>query len=118
MAGKGRGMTFFQMLRDVLVASLNRGQFPMAIMGLIAIIAICRMPPADLSRLVFRLLDGAEAHEYGGYVLTLVIAVAWAHHSKRQRRESAAEIARLSEQRNRFQQMALDMQVKSSRRTK
>lgn len=44
-------MTLFQMLRDVLVASLNRGQFPMAVMGLIAVIAVCRMPPEDLSRL-------------------------------------------------------------------
>jgi hypothetical protein len=47
VSGNRKEMTFFQMLRDVLVASLNRGQFPMAIMGLIVIIAVCRMPPAD-----------------------------------------------------------------------
>lgn len=108
-------MTFFQMLRDVLVASLNRGQFPVAIMGLIVVITICRMPPADLSRLMFRLLDAAEAHEYGGYVLSLMITIGWAIHGRRQRREIAAEIRRLSEQRNRLQQMTLDIQIKSSR---
>lgn len=54
------------MLRDVLVASLNGGQFPLAIIGLIMVIAVCRISPPDLSRLVFRLLDAAEAHEYGG----------------------------------------------------
>lgn len=109
-------MTFFQMLRDVLVASLNRGQFPVAIMGLIVVIAICRMPPADLSRLIFRLVDAAEAHEYGGYVLSLIITVGWAIHARRQRREMAAEVRRLSEQRNRLQEMALNVQLKSSRR--
>jgi hypothetical protein len=111
-------MSFFQMLRDVLVASLNRGQFPMAIMGMIVIIAVCRMPPADLSRLVFRLLDVAEEREYMGYALCLVIAVAWAIHSKRQRREMAAEIRRLSERRNRLQPMAFDGQIRSSGRGK
>lgn len=113
-----KGMTFFQMLRDVLVASLNRGQFPMAIMGLIVTIAVCRMPPADLSRLIFRLLNAAEAHQYGGYVLSLVIALAWAIHGKGQRRVMTAEIRRLSEQRNRFHQLALDGHIKSSRRRK
>jgi hypothetical protein len=111
-------MTFFQMLRDVLVASLNRGQFPMAIMGLIVIIAVCRMPPSDLSRLVFRLLDAAEARNYMGYVLCLIIAIAWAVHSKRQRREMAAEIRRLSEQRSQLQQITLDRQIRSSGRRK
>lgn len=118
MASNRKGMTFFQMLRDVLVASLNRGQFPMAIMGLIAVITVCRMPPADLSRLVFRLLDVAEEREYMGYGLSVLIAVAWAIHSKRQRREMAAEIRRLSGQRNQPQQMAFDRQISSSGRRK
>lgn len=111
-------MTFFQMLRDVLVASLNRGQFPMAVMGLIAVIAVCRMPAADLSRLIFRLLDAAEAREYGGYVLAVTIALGWAIHSKRQRREIAAEITRMNEQYARLQQIDPTAQVKSSRRAK
>jgi hypothetical protein len=67
---------------------------------------------------VFRLLDVAEEREYMGYVFCLVIAVAWAIHSKRQRREMAAEIRRLSEQRNQLQQMALDGQIRSSGRRK
>lgn len=112
-------MTFFQMLRDVLVASLNRGQFPMAVMGLITVIAVCRMPSADLSRLIFRLLDVAEAREYGGYVLAVTIALAWAIHSKRQRREIAAEIRRLSDQRTRLHRTGPDTQIgSSSRRSK
>lgn len=111
-------MTFFQMLRDVLVASLNRGQFPMAVIGLIAVIAICRMPAADLSRLVFRLLDAAEAHAYGGYVLTVTIALAWAIHSMRLRREFTAEIKRLNEQCTRHPQMGPSAHVKSIGRTK
>lgn len=88
----------------------------MAVIGLIAVISICRMPPSDLSRLIFRLLDATEAHEYGGYGLAVVIALGWATHSRRQRRNAAAEIRRLSELRNRLQQMALGARIKSSTR--
>lgn len=116
MPSSRRGVTLFQMLRDVLIASLNRGQFPIAVIGLIALIAVCRMPPADLTRLIFRLLDAAEAHEYGGYALTAATALSWAISGKRQRQKMAAEIERLSEERNRFQRIALDGQIKSSRR--
>jgi hypothetical protein len=118
MANNRGGMTFFQMLRDVLVASLERGQFPVAIAGLIVVTAVYRMPPTDLSRFLFRLLDAAKAHEYGGYLLSAVIALAWALHGKWQRREMTAEIRRLSEQRNHFQALALNGQVKSSGRNK
>ena len=90
----------------------------MAIMGLIVIIAVCRMPPSDLSRLVFRLLNAAEARKYMGYLLCLIIAIAWAVHSKRQRQEMTAEIQRLSEWRSQLQQIALDRPIKSSGRRK
>lgn len=116
MASNRRGMGFSQMLRDVLVASLNRGQFPVALIGLILVIALVRIPPADLSRLIFRVLDAAEAREYGGWALSALISLAWIYQSKRQRRAIAAEMGRLSEQRNWLQQIALNGQIKSSRR--
>jgi hypothetical protein len=97
---------------------VEQGSVPDGDHGLIVVIAICRMPPVDLSRLVFRLLDATEARSYVGYVLSVVVTCAWAVHSKRPRREMAAEIKRLSEQRNQLQQMALDGQIKSSRRRK
>lgn len=116
VASNRRRVGFSQMLRDVLVASLNRGQFPVALMGLILVIALVRISPADLSRLIFRILDVAEAHQYGGWALSVVISLAWTHQSKRQRREITAEMGRLSEQRNWLQQIALNGRIKSSRR--
>lgn len=108
-----RGMTFSHMLRDVLVASLHKGQFPVAIIGVIVIIAVLRMSPADLSRLVFRLLDAAETHEYGGYALSIVIALGWGLHSKRQQRQMMVEIKRLTEQRSGHQS---DGRIEAGRR--
>ena len=118
MATNRNRITFFQMLRDILVASLVRGQFPMAVMGMIAIIAVCRMPPEDLSRLIFRLLHASEAGEYGGYLLAIVIALSWAVHVRRLRDEMAREIKRLNEERDRLQQMVHKIDIKSSGRRK
>jgi hypothetical protein len=102
------------MLRDVLVASLNKGQFLVALNGLILIVLILKMPSVDVGKLVFRLLDAAEARYILGYILAGVSLLGWFVHSKYQRREIARELERLSGERNRLQSQALGNRVKSS----
>lgn len=48
---------FAQMLRDVFVTSINKGQFLVALIGFIVAIVILKMPPNDVSRVVFRIVD-------------------------------------------------------------
>jgi hypothetical protein len=45
--GKAPQIGFYHMLRDVLVASLNKGQFLVALNGLILIVLILKMPSAN-----------------------------------------------------------------------
>jgi hypothetical protein len=48
-----RPLGFAEMLRDILVASIGRGQFPVALLGLVALVSILKMPAADVSSLYF-----------------------------------------------------------------
>jgi hypothetical protein len=111
---KQKGIGFFHMLRDVLVASINKGQFPLAIAGCIVITMLIKMPPADVSKLAFRLLDGAEIRSYIGYVFALIFMIGWFFHSRYQRHIMTDEITRISEQRNRLQERLLGNRVESS----
>jgi hypothetical protein len=52
-----RPLGFAEMLRDVLVASISYGQFPYALLGLVSLIAILKMPCGDVSRLMFGLVE-------------------------------------------------------------
>lgn len=86
----------------------------MAILGVIAAEIIWKLPPKDVSHLVFRLLDVAEARFYAGYVLAVIITFAWLFHSRYQRRTMTNEITRISDQRNQLQENQLGKQIRSS----
>jgi len=80
--------------RDILVASINKGQFPLAILGLIAMSLIWRMPPEDVSKLMFRIVDGLERGVLLGYGLALVAIGGWFVHARYQRRVISVELSR------------------------
>ena len=68
----GAKVGFWEFLRDVLIASMNKGQFPAALIAMVVLSAIWRMPPADVSKLMFRFLDVAEEeHLVGTWCLLL-----------------------------------------------
>jgi hypothetical protein len=103
------------MLRDVLVASMNKGQFPIAALSLVFIIMVIKMPSSDVAKLVFRLLDGAEATRAAGWILFLLTVAAWYMHSRMLRRRCAMELGRVTSERNRLQRTTLGKsRVKSS----
>jgi hypothetical protein len=102
--------------RDIFVASINKGQFPFAILGLIAMSLIWRMPPQDVSKLVFRILGAVERGALLGYLLAFFAIAGWCIHAKYQRRVISAELDRVAAQRNELQTKNLGAQrIKSSR---
>src|SRR5262249_17933936 len=102
------------MLRDVFVAQINKGQFPMLIMGTVTSEIIWRLPQEDVSKIIFRLLDAAELKWWAGYGLSLVLTFAWISHSRYQRRLMTGEVTRAGDQKTRMQERALGQRVKSS----
>lgn len=99
-----------------MVASINKGQFPFAILGLLLLASIIKMPAEDVSRLVFRLVDGMERDSLLGYLLSVLLLVGWYTHARYQRRIIAGEIERMAAERNMLQSKSLGRQrIKSSR---
>jgi hypothetical protein len=85
MAGQSKervpgSLGFAEMLRDVLVASINRGQFPFALLGLVVLVSILKMPAADVSTLVFRLVESITGGPAMGYVLAALMLIGWSWH--------------------------------------
>jgi hypothetical protein len=98
----------------VLIASINKGQFPTAAVSLIFIVALIKMPQGDLSRLMFRFLELAENGNITGYVLALILLGCWFFHARFQHRRFTEELRRLSHERTQLQVRALEHRVKSS----
>jgi hypothetical protein len=95
------------MLRDVLVASIYRGQFPPALIGLVMIAIVLKMPAEDLSRVVLHFFDSLGRHELLGYLLASLCTMGWFAHARLQRRWVGEERRRLSDERAALKAMIL-----------
>ena len=101
--------------RDVAIASMNKGQFPILVVGVIFVVALLRMPPGDVGKLMLKFLEALERHELFGYVASLVLAMSWFFHSRFQRKTITDEITRLADERDKLQAQ-LNIKLKSSDR--
>lgn len=113
-AGDKESAGFYQAIRDVLIESMRRGQFPTALVGLIVIVILIKMPGEDVSTLAFKVLDHFEKGVLVGWGLWIVTIVAWAIHGRYQRRTIAGEMMRIAEERNRLQERGLGEALESS----
>lgn len=111
---EGAKVSLFEFLRDVLIASMDKGQFPAALIAIIALSMIWRMPTADIGKLVFRLLDVAQEAGLMGYVASVLCLFSWFRHARYQRRFIAREMQRVSQERNQMQARELEKKLKSS----
>ena len=111
------GMGISQALRDVLVASINKGQFPLAVFALIFGLIIFKMPPEDVSKLVFEVLGMLQRWEMVGYILSFFGFGGWFVHAKWQRQMITNEMRRLSIERTKAQGSKMGSLIKSSEET-
>jgi hypothetical protein len=110
----GTKVGFWEFLRDVLIASMNKGQFPATLIAMVVLSLIWRMPPVDVGKLVFRLLDVAEEEHLVAYVVSVVSLLGWFFHARYQRKLITQEMQRISSERNQLQARELGKRVKSS----
>jgi len=96
-------VNFFSMVRDIAVASINKGQFPVAIVGTCFIIMLFRMPAERLFDVLTEMLHLLGEYHILGWVLTVILTIGWFISSRRQRKHFHSEMDRLTEERNHWQ---------------
>jgi hypothetical protein len=102
--------------RDILVAAVNRGQFPFFCIFLIFLLLVFKMPSEEAGRLIIDLEHDLRDMHILGWVLELFTLVAWVWLNRRQRRTYRDEINRISEEKSAAQTAELGSAlVKSSR---
>lgn len=102
------------MIRDVLIAAINKGQFLTAILGLIALVSVSRMPPDQLAVLWHTVIDKLADYSLAGWVWGGSVTIVWIAHVKSLRRRAGGELDRVSTERNRLQKERLGADVVSS----
>ena len=66
---------FAEMLRDVLVVAIERGQFLLAVIALVATVIVLKFSARELIDLLVRVLDSLERGCLFGYLVAAVLGV-------------------------------------------
>ncbi len=89
-----------------------------ALSGLIFLAMVLKLSPSDVSRLLFHILDLLEKGYIVGYALLGPALLGWFMHARWQRRLFAKENERITEERDFYQQKAIQAPIESSAKSK
>lgn len=107
-------VTWAQMVRDVLVAAMAKGQLiPLGISVVLGITAY-RMPPDKLYIFAEDLMHALERGGLWGYVLSIVVMLSWHSHAKSLRKKASEEFARIGKEKSLLQNMQSPVRLETS----
>lgn len=99
-----------EVIENVLIAAINKGQFLTAVIGIFFIILAVRLPQKDLAKFVEIIMPNSQL----GYVLFIICLFGWRKHVLWLRKKMEAEINRLADERNSLQKEKLGDILESS----
>lgn len=105
----------WQAIRDVLVASINKGQFLVAVLAAIVGLIIYRLPEKELGFLSHKIIDRLMDWSAVGWGLSACLVLGWYVHAKWQRRVTHGEMKRLSDERTKLQEKLAGREMSSSK---
>ncbi len=109
-------MSWAQAFRDIVVTSMNRGQFPVLGMIALAMLLIWRLPEEKTGELVFSILAALRQGELWAYIFLVLVIAGWYLHSKWMRKMFSAEAKRIGREKSGLQSQLSGERFKSSNR--
>lgn len=103
-----------QAIRDMVVASIDRGQLPIFGLFMVMLIFAWRMPADDLSRLIFEILGMIKEGDIYGWASCSIALLGWFMHAKHMRSEFFKEAERIGKEKSALQSKVAGVAFQSS----
>ena len=113
----GRKIGWPQAFRDIVINSMARGQAPLVLFFFVMIFALWRMPSEAVGVMANKIVDRLVDTYLLGWALLPPVLLGWFTHSRWQRRTMGKEVDRLAGERDRVQEVRLDRDLNSSRKS-
>ncbi len=108
-------VTIWQMIRDLVIYSLDRGQFmPVGFLGIVTLI-IWRLPAADLKEVALESIRFFQNVGPLGWASSVLIAILWGVHVRWLQKSNQTEMERLVDERNELQSLNTPSSITSSK---
>jgi hypothetical protein len=112
---EGRRVTWAEMVRDVLVTAMDRGQLPVlagfAVLGGVA----WRLPPEELTKFAYDILDRFTSGSLLGWGLFILAAFGWWWHVRKLLMMHVTEVGRIGNEKSAAQDLAAGERLKGSK---
>lgn len=105
---------FWHAARDIFVTSINKGQFPLALLGAILLLMVFKMPWEAIRDLLHGFMDKLERGSLAGWILWLLTSLGWVYVSKRSRKTHITEVRRVAKEKSVLHQELLGQDAPSS----
>ena len=102
------------MIQNVLIASLNKGQFIIGIIGMIFIILVLKLSSSDSKLFLDEVINKAHSWYYWGWILGLISTAGWFFSTKRLRSLHEKEMKRVSDEKSKLQQNHIPKKLSST----
>ncbi len=105
---------FWGMMRDVLIQSLNKGQFLIGLVGFIIMILVLKMSQDQVDKMMMELVQMFKSLYYFGWFLAIVCIFGWYLTSKKLRKIQSQEVTRMAKEKNALQELAINKSLSTS----
>lgn len=106
---------FWGMIQNVLIASLNKGQFIIGIVGIVLIILTIKLPSNDAKDLITQFIEVLKDWKFLGWFTSTLLSVGWFFSNKRLRRIYSEEFSRVGQEKTNLQNKFSKSKLKTSK---
>ncbi|UJB17601.1 MULTISPECIES: hypothetical protein [Lysobacter] len=111
-------VTWAQAVRDIVVASINKGQLPVLSLSAVLLLIVYRMPVDKVAELAFKLIEHLQSGAITGWLLMVLVTGGWFFHSKHMIKQFKSEHDRIGQEKSQLQHQAAGEKFPSSRTKK
>lgn len=104
--------------RDIVVRSIDRGQFLFVALWLMGMVILIKMPGEDVSKMMNAILERLERGELFAYVVNLLVLGGWYFHARWMRKQAAHEFDRIGTEKSRLQDQLTGLKLEGSKARK
>lgn len=111
-------MTWAQAFRDIVITAMNRGQFPILVVGAVIFVLIYRLNANQSFQLLKEFISKLEDFSILGWVLWVLTIGLWVVYAKKVRKNFSVEMSRVGREKSKAQEKASRRKLPSSNNNK
>lgn len=102
-------VTIAQAVRDIVIASMNKGQLPLVFIGFYVLVILIRIPDTEILHFLENFALALKNSCYWGYVMFILVTFGWFFSAKQMRKMHSDECHRIGKEKSSLQEKLIGL---------